>query len=119
MTFADEVKASRSPEPVELPTQAVAAPEAAPEVAPPQHGEVFNEGLPQAPKEAPAEPKKEAPPEAPKQASPIKIGKQEFQTLEQAIEYAKELERAAAEDKAYIEGMKDAQKQQSPARLLK
>jgi hypothetical protein len=42
--------------------------------------------------------------------SPIKIGNKEFETIESALDYAKEIERAAAEDKAYIEGVKDAAK---------
>jgi len=41
--------------------------------------------------------------------APIKIGSQEFESIEDAVEYARQLEQARKEDQAYIEGMKDAQ----------
>lgn len=99
----------------------------------PKHGEAydpakfdFDQGLPvgakpvdpaavaAAPKANAEEKKAETPPaqavepEAPPKKAPIKIGTQEFQTIEDAVEYARQLEAAAQADKAYIEGMKDA-----------
>jgi hypothetical protein len=65
---------------------------------------------PAAPKVEPTAEVKQAAAEAVK-AQPIKIGNRTFDKVEDAVEYAKELERARSEDQAYIEGVKDASKQ--------
>lgn len=123
--------------PVAAPEAAVAAPavaavaEAAPVAAPhqPKHGETydeskfsFNDGLPagiapvdpkaaEAAKAAEAKPAAAAAPAAPAveaaAKAPIKIGGQEFQTIDEAVDYARKLEAASLADKAYIEGLKD------------
>jgi len=68
------------------------------------------EAPPKAAAVAKAEPKVE-PPAAPAESKKaIKIGDRSFDKVEEALEYAKELERAATADKAYIEGVKDATK---------
>lgn len=109
MTFADEVKAYKSTENKEAMAAEAPKAEAAAEETPAAPEPFAFEELPKGTDPVVPEVKAEAPKAAEEKKTSIKIGKQVFSTIEEAVEYAKELERAAAEDKAYIEGLKDAQ----------
>lgn len=118
---AVEVRLEPGSAPIETP-----APVEAVSPEPPKHGEAydgrldanFDSGLPTDAK-AKAQPETAKAPEVKVEAAkpaPIKIGNEEFQTIEEAVEFAKKLERAAAEDKAYAEGVEAERKKAEVAK---
>lgn len=122
--FADEVaQARRMPEAPEAVPEAPAEEPAADDVPPfPKDGDpaLPAGAAPVDPKAKEAEEAAKAAAEAAKppveEAKPkIKIGDKEFDTVEQAVEYAKELEQARREDQAFIDGVKTAKGKEAEA----
>lgn len=115
--FADEIKNYKNSSGKETTAISAAEPEAATEAAAelptgfemPKHGDMVTEA--ERPAEAVAA---RTSPEASKESDKpkIKIGKREFESVEEAVAYAAELEQGRAEDQAYIEGVKAAQANQ-------
>ena len=105
MGFADEIKAARHAEPAGTPPADKVTQDAP---------EGMNTGLPPGSDPLEVQPEQVAPEAqpAPKAEAKIKIGTQEFNSMEDAVEYAKQLDLARAQDQAYIEGMKAAKPQE-------
>lgn len=131
MTFADEVKATVKAKPAvtpkaadkpadtvplpigEVKTAVLSVPEKAAPTEAKDHFAIPVEKAAQPAVEAtPAKAAEQPAPEAPKKV--IKIGQKEFTDPQEAIDYAKELAQQSAEDKAYIEGVKDASAKAEP-----
>lgn len=98
MGFAEEIQSARS-------TAKADTPQASAEAAP-TDVEIMNTGLPTG--SDPVDPAAKVEPVMNAPQAKIKIGNQEFQSMDEAVEYAQTLELARAQDAAYIEGMKAA-----------
>ena len=96
-SFAQEVKMAN-----QTPSK---GPDVTPEAAPPAAvaDDVMNQGMPKAP-----EPEAPAPTPAPEPAQPakIRIGSNEFNSMDEAIKYAQDLELAVLQQDAYQAGQK-------------